>query len=189
MALVIINTLLKTWLDGIDFKSRQGKHIALSQIYLSLKNSFYTGRFEYPVNNGIWYAGKHEPLITQALFDEAQKKLATYPKSKWGAKQIIFKGLFRCGRCKSNMIGEERFRKRKVYEQRRHVYYHCARPLGGCKEPYIDEEKLIKQILRFINFMNIAHPGFLKLEVISKPLLSSPRKRGSIYIDSVSSTE
>lgn len=61
------------------------------------------------------------------------------------------------------MIGEEKFRKRKVYHPRRHVYYHCARPLGQCKEPYIDEDTLIKRILRYINFMNMAHPKFLQL--------------------------
>src|SRR3990167_10730355 len=138
---------LKRWLDKIDFTSRQGKHIALSQIYLTLKNSFYTGKFEYPVNSGVWYQGKHPPLITQELFDQVQKRLIVPPKSKWGGKIITFKGLFKCGNCKHRMIGEERFRIRKAAHPRRHVYYHCARPMGGCKEPFIDEDGLIKQIL------------------------------------------
>lgn len=154
---------IKKWLDEVGFKSRQGKSVALSQTYLMLKNSFYTGRFKYPVKDGQWYQGKHKPLITQELFDKVQKQLTTYPKSKWGGKTIIFKGLFKCGSCKTNIIGEERFRKRKRAEPRRHVYYHCARQLNRCSEPYINEEKLIKQILRYINFINIAHPKFLKL--------------------------
>jgi len=154
---------LKRWLDKIGFTSRQGKGIALSQIYLMLKNPFYTGRFQYPVKGGVWYRGKHKPLITQELFDKAQKQLATYPKSKWGGKIITFKGLFKCGNCMANIIGEERFRKRKWADSRRHVYYHCTRQLNRCTEPYISEEKLVKQILRYINFMNIAHPNFLKL--------------------------
>jgi len=154
---------IKRWLDQIGFTSRQGKNVALSQVYLMLKNPFYTGRFKYPVNGGKWYQGKHKPLITLELFDRVQKQLATCPKSKWGGKIITFKGLFKCGSCKSNVIGEERFRKRKYAEPRRHVYYHCARQLSQCSEHYISEEKLIKQILRYINFMNIAHPKSLKL--------------------------
>jgi len=154
---------IKRWLDGVGFTSRQGKSVALSQIYLMLKNPFYTGRFKYPIKDGQWYQGKHKPLISQELFDDVQKQLVTCPKSKWGGKKIIFKGLFKCGSCKGNIIGEERFRKRKWAEPRRHVYYHCARQLNRCAERYISEEKLIKQILRYINFMNIAHPKFLKL--------------------------
>jgi site-specific DNA recombinase len=154
---------IKRWLDKVCFKSRQGKSVALSQVYLMLKNPFYTGRFKYPIKGGKWYQGKHKPLINQELFDRVQKQLITCPKSKWGGKTIIFKGLFKCGSCKGNIIGEERFRKRKNKEPRRHVYYHCARQLNSCNERYISEEKLIKQILRYINFMNITHPKFLRL--------------------------
>jgi hypothetical protein len=160
---------IKKWLDKIGITSRNGKNIVLSQIYMMLKNSFYTGRFEYPVNSGQWYQGKHPPLISQELFDQTQKQLITSPKSQWGAKLIVFKGLFKCGSCKSNMIGEERFRKRKWSEPRRHVYYHCARQLNSCPEPYVDEDRLIKQILHYINFMNLAHPGFLNLTGKLKP--------------------
>ena len=64
-------------------------------------------------------------------------------------------------------------RKRKVGEPRRHVYYHCARQMNKCTEPYISEEKLIKQILRYINFMNIAHPNFLKLTEVLKTNIAS----------------
>lgn len=155
---------LKKWLDKIDFKSRQGKHIALSQIYLTLKNSFYTGKFEYPVNSGVWYQGKHPPIITQELFDQVQKRIIVPPRPKWGAKIITFKGLFRCGNCKSRMIGEEKFRFRKAAHPRRHVYYHCARPMGGCKEPFINEDGLIKQILNYVSNTNTESPNFLNLE-------------------------
>jgi len=77
-----------------------------------LKNPFYYGEFEYPVGSGVWYQGKHPPLITKKLFDEVQKQLVTYPKSGWGEKIVIFKGLFKCSSCGSNIIGEEKLRKR-----------------------------------------------------------------------------
>lgn len=164
---------IKRWFDEIKMTTRKGKGVVLSQIYQMLKNPFYYGKFEYPVGSGMWYQGKHPPLISKELFDRVQKQLVTYPKCGWGEKVVIFKGLFKCGSCGSNIIGEEKLRKRKWAEPRRHVYYHCARQLNHCPEPYISEEKLIKQILRYINFMNIAHPNFLKFTDVLKESMRS----------------
>lgn len=164
---------IKRWLDKIGTTTRKGKGIALSQIYQMLKNPFYYGEFEYPVGSRNWYEGKHKPLVSKELFKAVQFQLVTCPKSPWGEKLVIFKGLFKCGSCGSNIIGEEKMRKRKVGEPRRHVYYHCARQMNKCTEPYISEEKLIKQILRYINFMNIAHPNFLKLSERLKTSIAS----------------
>lgn len=154
---------IKRWFDKIGMTTRAKKGVTLSQIYQMLKNPFYYGEFEYPIKSGIWYQGKHPPLITRLIFDKVQEQLITSSKSPWGSKLITFKGLFKCGTCKTNMIGEDRLRKRKWEHPRKHIYYHCARQLERCSEPYIDEDKLIKQILRYINFMNMAHPGFLNL--------------------------
>jgi len=154
---------IKRWFDEVGMTTRSGKGVVLSQIYMMLKNSFYYGDFEYPIKSGNWYRGKHEPLTTKETFVKVQEQLVTCQKSPWGEKVITFKALFKCGTCGSNIIGEEKWRKRKEKEPRKHIYYHCARQLNMCTEPYISEEKLIKQILRYINFMNIAHPNSLKL--------------------------
>lgn len=164
---------IKRWFDKIGMTTRAGKGVTLSQIYQMLKNSFYYGEFEYPINSGNWYRGKHPPLITKELFLRVQQQLITSQKSPWGEKVITFKGLFKCGTCGSNIIGEEKWRKRKWAEPRKHIYYHCARQLNMCSEPYISEDKLIKQILRYINFMNIAHPNFLKLTDILRTSVAS----------------
>ena len=154
---------IKRWLDQTGLTTRSGKQVTLSMVYQMLKNPFYFGEFEYPIKSGTWYQGKHPPLVTKEIFDKVQTQLITCPKSPWGEKSTTFKGLFKCGTCRGNMIGEDRFRKRKWSEPRRHIYYHCARQLKSCPESYISEDKLIKQILRYINFMNIAHPNYLKL--------------------------
>lgn len=164
---------IKRWFDKIGMSTRKGKGVTLSQIYQMLKNPFYFGEFQYPIGSGNWYEGKHPPLITKVLFDKVQEQLITCQKSPWGEKIITFKGLFKCGTCGSNIIGEEKWRKRKWGEPRKHIYYHCARQLNNCPEPYISEEKLVKQILRYINFMNIAHPKSLKLTEVLKTSTSS----------------
>ena len=176
--------VIKKWLDQTGLTTRSGKQVTLSMVYQMLKNPFYYGEFEYPIKTGTWYQGRHPPLITKEVFDKVQEQLITCPKSPWGEKTTTFKGLFKCGVCKGNMIGEERFRKRKWSEPRRHIYYHCARQLKSCPEPYISEDKLIKQILRYINFMNIAHPNYLKLtEVLKTSVLTYQSIREEILYE------
>ena len=55
------------WLKEIDFKTKTDKPLALGNIYLILRNTFYYGEFEYPVGSGNWYQGKHTPIITKEL--------------------------------------------------------------------------------------------------------------------------
>lgn len=102
---------IKRWLDQIGFTTRAGKKVTLSIVYQMLKNPFYYGEFQYPIKDGIWYLGKHPPLITKIIFNKVQEQLITSPKSPWGEKIVTFKGLFKCGIRKGNIIGENRFRK------------------------------------------------------------------------------
>ncbi len=100
---------IKKWLDSAGFMTRQKRKTTLSLIYLMLRNPFYYGKFEFPVNSGNWYEGKHTPLISKGLFDRVQEQLKTHPMSPWGSKVITYKGLFRCGSCGAKMIGSEKY--------------------------------------------------------------------------------
>lgn len=167
---------LKKWLDTC-LTTRKGKQVTLSQIYLMLKNPFYYGEFEYPIGGGNWYKGAYKSLITRDIFDQVQKQLIVPKKSKWGGKTFTFKELFKCASCRSLVIGEDRYRKRKYSEPRYHIYYHCTRQKKyGCPEPYITEEKLIKQILRYLNFMHMAHPQLFGLNNFLKHSMGEYKK-------------
>jgi len=155
---------IKRWFDKIKFTTRAGKGVTLSQIYLMLKNPFYYGEFEYPIGTGAWYKGQHKPLVTRELFDRVQKQLIVPQKSKWGGKKFDYKDLFKCACCGASVIGEEKYRKRKVGEPRHHIYYHCTRQVNyECPEPYVSQEELTKSILRYISFIETARPQRLKL--------------------------
>ncbi len=168
---------LKKWLDTC-LTTRAGKRVTLSQIYLMLKNPFYYGEFEYPIGSGNWYKGSHQPLITKELFDQVQKQLAVpFKKAKWGSKTFTFKDLFKCASCGSLVIGEDRYRKRKARPSVYHIYYHCTRQKKyGCPEPYLTEEKLIKQILRYLNFMYMAHPQIFTFKEFIKESMEAYKK-------------
>lgn len=163
--------VIKRWFDEVKMSTRKGKGVALSQIYMMLKNPFYHGEFEYPIKSGTWYKGSHKPLISREIFDRVQEKLVVPIKSKWGGKKFDFKGIFRCACCGASVIGEEKYRKRKWDKPKHHIYYHCTKKIDyDCPEPYLTQEDLIKAILRYINFMEMAHPQTLK---ISERLKSS----------------
>lgn len=168
---------IKKWLDTC-LTTRAGKKVTLSQIYLMLKNTFYYGEFEYPIGSGNWYKGSHEPLITKELFDQVQKQLKVpFKKAKWGSKTFTFKDLFKCASCGSLVIGEDRYRKRKARPPVYHIYYHCTRQKKyGCPEPYLTEEKLIKQIHRFLNFMYMAHPQIFTFKDFIKDSMEEYKK-------------
>lgn len=142
------------WCQDVGLNNKSGKRITLSQIYLMLRNSYYYGEFEYPANSGKWYKGKHQPLITKEIFDQVQKKLVFYPRSKWGQKNFIYKGLFKCASCGASIVGEDKLKKLTNGQTNYHVYYHCSRQVDyKCEEPYINEEVLVLKLIKF--FQNL----------------------------------
>ena len=121
-----------------------------------LKNPYYYGEFEFPVGSGKWYLGKHKPLIPKKLFDQVQRKLISYPRVKWGSKEFIYKGLFKCATCGATIVGEEKNRSLTNGKTNHHIYYHCSRQVNyKCNEPYLEEEILRRQIVKFIEKLDI----------------------------------
>lgn len=155
---------IKRWLDEIGFTTRAGKKLTLSMIYLMLKNPFYYGEFEYPAGKGNFYKGKHQPLTTKTIYDQVQRQLVVpFRKAKWGSKSFMFKEFFKCASCGSSITAEDRYRKRKSGDPKYHIYYHCTRQKNySCKEPYVSEQKLIRELLKYIQFTSMAHPQIIK---------------------------
>ncbi len=156
---------IKRWLDEIGFTTRSGKSVNLSEIYGMFKNTFYYGKFDYPVGSGIWYEGKHPPLVTKEIFDRVQEQLLVPPKSKWGAKKFDFKGFFKCACCGANVVAEDKYRKRRnKLPPRYHVYYHCTKQVNyKCPEPYINQDQLVKELIKYIHYTETSRPQAIKI--------------------------
>lgn len=143
---------IQRWLKEIGFKTKNGKLLAISKIFTTLKNPFYYGEFEF---GGEWYKGNHQPLVTKAVWDKAQLQLTTPPKN-WHKKQFPFKTLCKCGSCGGGVTAEEKYKKLKYGGFAKHIYYHCARSVDyDCDEPYITETDLIAQLISHLNNGNI----------------------------------
>jgi DNA invertase Pin-like site-specific DNA recombinase len=153
---------IKSWLDRIQFTTKNNKGLVLSKIYTTLKNPFYYGRFEWPVDSGIWYEGKHEPLVSKELFDKVQLQLQVPPKA-WKKNIFPFKKIFICGGCSGGITAEVKLKKLKLGGYTKHIYYHCARSVDyDCDEPYITEEELIRQLIFNIDNIKFNFSGMTR---------------------------
>ena len=136
--------MVKKWLDDIDFKTKNGCKLALSKVYATLQNPFYYGEFQY---GDKWYKGKHKPLVTKTLFEKVQIQLQVAPR-QWNKQLFPFKKICKCGSCGGSVTAEIKYRRTKANQVNTHIYYHCNRiKKYDCKEPYITEEELIKQLI------------------------------------------
>jgi len=148
------------WLKEINFKTKNGKNLVLANIYLILRNPFYTGEFEFPIGTGKWYVGKHTPIINQELFDKVQEALDQNYVPKTESKEFAFTKLIKCGYCGSGISADEKFKKLKDGGVNRHVYYFCTRARNiDCKNPAINEESLIKELLETMDKISLDDLG------------------------------
>lgn len=144
--------MLKRWLDKQDFRTKNNCHLTLGRIYATLNNTFYYGEFKY---GNKWYKGTHQSLITKYIFDKAQIRLQVAPR-QWNKQVFPFKKLCRCGSCGGSVTAEVKYRRTKKGEINTHIYYHCNRIRDyDCKEPYITEEELIRQLITYLPNLNL----------------------------------
>lgn len=147
------------WLKDIGFRSHHGKVFAHSSVQRTLNNPFYYGRFEHPKKSGKWHTGKHEPIITKALFQKVQDRLHRI-QTKRSVKEFSFVRLFTCGLCGSGIVAEDKVKKLSDGTMAHYIYYGCSRGRDRfCKNSYIREEELIKELVGIIDTAEIDELG------------------------------
>lgn len=105
---------LKEWLDKKGVTTRNNKQVPVSSVLAMLVNPFYYGSFQYPEGlDQPWYKGAHKPLISKGLFDKVQETRHVW-KGVRGSKDFIFKGKFRCGKCGTPIVGQEKYKNKKM---------------------------------------------------------------------------
>ena len=116
-----------------------GKHLPKINVAYVLRNPIYYGHFRYA---GEVHEGIHEPVISKALFDQAQA--VRNGRFKWCPKRLkrtpkAFVGLLHCGECGYSVTAEVK---------KGHTYYRCTRKnrTHQCRQPYVREEALDAEI-------------------------------------------
>ncbi|MBU2539811.1 recombinase family protein [Patescibacteria group bacterium] len=118
------------------FRSCSGKKIFKGHIHRIIKNPFYYGVM---LRDGKYYEGKHEPLISKTLHDQANEVLNGKLHSK---KQKLFfhlRGLLKCANCGCMLTASKK---------KGHDYYYCTNGKGECEEhkKYLRSEKIDEHI-------------------------------------------
>ncbi|MEY2664417.1 MAG: hypothetical protein RIT04_225 [Candidatus Parcubacteria bacterium] len=158
------NRQIYFWLKEKGVRTRTGKSMNMGSINQILNRTFYYGVFEYPKDSGRWYEGKHEPIITKELFDQAQKVLKLHSRersyNRRGKEPFTFARFMCCGLCGSGIIADEHFKRPRNGKVHRYVYYHCSNgTTRTCKGCYINEEELIEQFIDLIGTVDIEFIG------------------------------
>lgn len=149
------------WLsEDIRFRTKHGKPLTLSNVYIILKSSFYYGEFEYPKGSGQWYVGKHEPIITKDLYNQVQDKITSENAVRTQDKEFAFTKMITCGLCGSGITADEKFKKLKDGTTNRYVYYGCTKFRDkDCPCGYIREEDLIEQLANVLGVISLDEIG------------------------------
>jgi len=148
------------WLVKTGFKTRNGKALSLSNLYILLRNPFYYGEFEYPAGSGTWYQGKQQPIITKELFEKVQIAIHDKYIPKTESKEFAFTKLIKCGYCQSGITAEEKFKKLKDGGANRHVYYRCTRAKNlECPNTPMNENNLIEALSNLLDTVDMDEIG------------------------------
>jgi site-specific DNA recombinase len=121
---------------GWGLTSHREKPIARSMLPRLLANPFYVGLFRFADET---HDGAHEPLVSQALFDNVQNVMTRRGRPHRTRREPLpYLGFIQCGECGAAITGER---------QKGHHYYRCTRKLGPCSQKrFIREEALTDEL-------------------------------------------
>lgn len=125
-----------------------------------LQDHYYAGYITY---KGVEYKGRHEPLISEELYQRVQRIFEAH--SGFGTRERThnhyLKGLLWCARCKHRFVVQ---RTKARNGQGEYFYYFCVgRQKGLCDQPYIPVEVLEQAVLRYYGDVFAATPEWLAL--------------------------
>ena len=113
-------------------RTSRGTKVGKSQVHRFFINPFYYGVME---RDGKFYEGKHEPIVTKALFDQAQDVLYGRLHPKFKKHFYSARGFLRCASCDCALTADT---------QKGFQYYYCTNGKGVCEQhrTYLRSEKV-----------------------------------------------
>jgi len=130
-----------------NIKNRQGKFFSKDHLALILRNITYTGKIKYA---GQIYQGIHQPIISQELFELAQKTHKKRIRKFRIYRDFLFGGLIKCKECGYTMSAcfTNKWREGKM---RRYYYYRCnstkKKSWQACSTQQVSAERIERYIL------------------------------------------
>lgn len=121
-------------------------------------------------HNGRVYPGKHEAIIDEGLWNEANRLIKLHAPTRKNPKRItkhifILQGLLRCGWCDFYMTPKYSTGKKKL-----HPYYQCTRNSHGgkdaCNMKYVPAAELENAVIKKLKQMS--HDKKLIKKIVNK---------------------
>jgi site-specific DNA recombinase len=166
--------------------SRAGKPFKLDKISYLLSNPIYCGLFRFA---GELYQGKHQPIITKRLFDQAQEVLAYRgrPHKETKNNPQILCGLFKCGECGRSVTAEQRTKKQKNGNIHNYVYYHCTKRNTDCSQEFVRDEVLIPQLTNILKKFVMPEAWAEKLLILANQNLKTSSQTSATFVQELQS--
>ncbi len=134
------------WARDAGLRGKRGGRIQASTVHWVLNNPIYAGQFWW---DGVLYDSADPVLISTALWDRVQDRLAGHHDTRVNTHQFAFSGLIRCAHCGRAVTAE--------IQKKKYIYYHCSR---NCqKERYVREEKLAEMFGRVLKALHLGDKG------------------------------
>lgn len=104
-------------------RTRKGFKLAKSMIHEMLRNPFYSGIM---LRSRKYYEGKHEPLVSKEIFDEANDILNGKNKPRKQKHSFPLRGFMTCDVCGCMLTA--------TISKKRYVYYYCTNGRKVCEQ-------------------------------------------------------
>lgn len=139
-------------------RNKSGTKVTINGLSTLLHNPFYFGLIKIK-KTGEMFAGRHQPIISKALFDQVQTVFEgkNIPKSE--KHFFVFRRHIYCARCRNLFIAET---------QKGHIYYRCH--TRGCTRGATREDSVTGEVLKFLRplELNNREYQFFKQEMLKQ---------------------
>ena len=136
-------------LNRLGLRGKSGKRISLNVVNHMLRNPFYAGVLRLH-RTGEEFLGKHEPLISLAVFKRNQDILDGRLSAGKIQHRFLFRRLLQCKHCGRSLSGER---------QKGRVYYRCQ--TSGCPTKTVREEVVEEVITSALSAMTLTEKEHL----------------------------
>lgn len=124
-------------------RSTLGRNVPKSRIATLLGDPFYIGKIKY---YGAVHQGKHEPIISEELYDRVQQVLRGKTTPHYQKHFPTFRGMIHCANCAGLVTWET---------QKKHWYGHCNYYRECPRRGYVRQEELEQQLIPYFDQITI----------------------------------
>ena len=137
----------------LGLRNKKGGIFSMPRAYHFFRNVLYTGLFDYA---GKRYKGIYPPIITMDEYDQVQQILNRRMRVKKVQNDYYFMKALTCGECGCSITAENHIKHYKNGKDQTFVYARCSKKKGKCSQPYLNADKLKKQVEDFIKDIQLS---------------------------------